>query len=157
VSLPFTIYQSRPESCFFFLQLSGWQVFLKGQWATDVFVTNYIPFVLFFILYAGARIWKRSKFIQPEDMDFKTGLDIVEAASYDEPPPRNWVEKVWAWLVSRLCVVSTLRIFVYKTRSDVIQFVSSTRSLCMLYHRMVSCSVVLYPVYLMLSLGTLRS
>ena len=83
------------------LQLSGWQVFLKGHWATDIFITNYIPLALFFILYVGARIWKRSRWIAPEDMDFKTGLAEVEAASYDEPPPRNWVERVWAWLVSR--------------------------------------------------------
>lgn len=90
--------------------MSGWAVFLKGNWATDVFITNYIPLVLFWILYVGARIWKRSKWIAPEDMDFKTGLDIVEAACYEEPAPRNWGEKVWAWLVSTVgvCNVSQM-------------------------------------------------
>ena len=87
------------------MQLSGWAVFLKGNWDTATFVTNYIPLVLFFILYAGARLWKRSSFKRPEDMDFLTGLDIVEAASYDEPPPRNWVERFWAWLVSTFPLV----------------------------------------------------
>ena len=33
-------------------------------------------------------------------MDFISGLSEVEAASYDEPPPRNWVERFWSWLVS---------------------------------------------------------
>lgn len=74
-------------------------MFLKGSWATDTFVTNYIPLILFPILYFGARIWKRTSFRNPLDMDFYTGLDVVEAASYEEPPPRNWVEKFWAFLV----------------------------------------------------------
>ena len=74
-------------------------MFLKGQWAQDTFVTNYFPLMLFPVLYVGARLWTRQGLVKPEDMDFKTGLAEVEAASYDEPPPRNWVEKVWAWLV----------------------------------------------------------
>ena len=78
------------------LQFSGWSVFLKGQWAQDTFVTNYFPLMLFPVLYVGARIWTKQGLVKPEDMDFKTGLAEVEAASYDEPPPRNWVERVWA-------------------------------------------------------------
>ncbi|KAI0697278.1 amino acid permease [Cytidiella melzeri] len=79
--------------------LSGWAVFLRGNWAVDVFITNYLPLVLFPILYVGARFWRGSRWVNPEDMDFKSGLDIVEAASYDEPAPRNWVEKGWGWLM----------------------------------------------------------
>ncbi len=75
-------------------------MFINHAWDTATFVTNYLPFILFPIIYIGARIWWRSSFIAPEDMDFKSGLAEVEAASYDEPPPRNWVEKVWGWLVS---------------------------------------------------------
>lgn len=56
--------------------------------------------MFFPVLYIGAYVWTRKGFIKPEDMDFKSGLAEVEAASYDEPPPRNWVERVWAWLVS---------------------------------------------------------
>ncbi|THH01261.1 hypothetical protein EW026_g1403 [Hermanssonia centrifuga] len=81
--------------CFF----SGFAVFINHEWDTATFVTNYLPFILFPILYIGARIWRRSGLIAPEDMDFKSGLAEVEAASYDEPPPRNWVEKVWGWLM----------------------------------------------------------
>ncbi|KAI0798668.1 amino acid permease [Irpex lacteus] len=95
---PFAAWYSAAFALFVCI-MSGWAVFLKGNWATDVFITNYIPLVLFWILYVGARIWKRSKWIAPEDMDFKTGLDIVEAACYEEPAPRNWGEKVWAWLM----------------------------------------------------------
>ncbi|KIP01623.1 hypothetical protein PHLGIDRAFT_505750 [Phlebiopsis gigantea 11061_1 CR5-6] len=81
------------------IQFSGWSVFLKGAWATDTFVTNYLPLVLFPVVYVGTRYWRGTTFIRPEDMDFKTGLAEVEAASYDEPPPRSWVERVWQWLM----------------------------------------------------------
>ena len=62
-------------------------------------MTNYLPLVLFPILYFGSRFWRRTRFINPEDMDFKSGLAEVEAASYDEPPPRNFAEKFWGWLM----------------------------------------------------------
>lgn len=80
--------------------MSGWNVFLKGHWATDTFVTNYLPLALFPILYVFAKLWRRTSVIPPEEMDFQSGLAEVEAASYDEPPPRNWVEACWQWVVS---------------------------------------------------------
>ncbi|GBE80532.1 amino acid permease [Sparassis latifolia] len=78
--------------CFF----SGWSVFLKGNWSAATFVTNYLPFMLYPVMVIGSGIWKREWLIKPQDMDFKSGLDEVLAASYDEPPPRNWVERIWA-------------------------------------------------------------
>jgi len=44
----------------------------------------------------------RSRFVKVEDMDFVTGLDEVIADTYDEPPPRNVLEKFWRWIVSAL-------------------------------------------------------
>ncbi|PSR74572.1 hypothetical protein PHLCEN_2v9749 [Hermanssonia centrifuga] len=85
-------------SCFVICFFSGSSVFMKGGWSTADFVTNYLPFITFPILYVGARFWRQSHFIDPKDMDFKSGLAEVEAASYDEPPPRNWVERFWGWL-----------------------------------------------------------
>ena len=34
-------------------------------------------------------------------MDFLTGMDEIEAATYDEPPPRNFVERFWRWDADR--------------------------------------------------------
>ncbi|TBU35180.1 amino acid permease [Dichomitus squalens] len=81
--------------CFF----SGWAVFLKGNWDTATFVTNYLPFVLFPILYIGAKIYFRTPLVRLEEMDFVSGLKEIEADTYDEPPPRNWVERFWSWLM----------------------------------------------------------
>ena len=87
---------------FFFLQFSGFSVFLKGKWDTATFVTNYLPLMLFPVLYVGSRLYKRCRPLHAMEMDFVTGLKEIEADTYDEPPPRNAVEKFWAWLVSFL-------------------------------------------------------
>ncbi|CAE6465160.1 unnamed protein product [Rhizoctonia solani] len=81
--------------CFF----SGWKVFLKGNWAVDTFVTNYIPLVLFPILYIGAKFVRRQPMPKPHEMDFYSGIAEIEADTYDEPPPKNVWEKFWAWLM----------------------------------------------------------
>lgn len=56
-------------------------MFLRGNWAVDVFVTNYIPLVLFPILYIGARIYYRQGPVKAEDMDFVSDLAEIEAES----------------------------------------------------------------------------
>jgi yeast amino acid transporter len=55
---------------------------LKGEWASDTFVTNYLPLALFPILYFGAKIATKVPVVKPLDMDFVTGLDEIEADSY---------------------------------------------------------------------------
>jgi hypothetical protein len=107
-------------------------VFLKGHWKQDTFVTNYLPLALFPILYLGAKFLKeRAPIVRAQDMDFITNIAEIEAdvcvgplvlslpffASdrvpfvflardrYDEPPPKNKMEAVWAWLV---CAVFSL-------------------------------------------------
>jgi len=78
---------------------SGWATFLRGHWATDTFVTNYLPLVLFPIMYVGARFHYKKGPIKARDMDFVTGLAEIEADSYDEPPPKNMGERIWAWMM----------------------------------------------------------
>ena len=82
------------------LQFNGWSVFLRGNWNTANFVTNYLPLVMFPTLYAGAKLWTRSPTVQASEMDFFSGIAEIEANTYDEPPPRNKVEAFWQWLVS---------------------------------------------------------
>ena len=61
------------------MQFSGWEVFLKGKWETDTFVTNYLPLVLFPILYGGAKLYLRKPVVKPHEMDFVTDLAEIEA------------------------------------------------------------------------------
>ncbi|KZT06916.1 amino acid permease [Laetiporus sulphureus 93-53] len=86
-------------ACLIICLFSGWAVFLKGNWDTATFVTNYLPLILFPILYVGARRWKRVPPVKPENMDFISGLKEIEADTYDEPPPRNKLEAFWQWLM----------------------------------------------------------
>jgi amino acid transporter len=85
--------------CLFICFFSGWAVFLKGNWAQDTFVTNYLPLVLFPVLYVGAKLWKRTPYARPLEMDFVTNIAEIEADVYDEPPPKNKMEAVWAFLM----------------------------------------------------------
>jgi len=80
--------------------MSGWAVFLKDNWATDTFVTNYLPLILFPIMYIGSKFWYRQPVKKPLEMDFVTNIKEIEADTYDEPPPRNKAEAFWQWLVS---------------------------------------------------------
>ncbi|KAG2034610.1 amino acid permease/ SLC12A domain-containing protein [Suillus americanus] len=81
--------------CFF----SGWSVFLKGEWNTANFVTNYLLFITWPIMYVGARFYYRIKPVAAKDMDFKSDLAEIVADSYDEPLPKNKIEAFWQWLL----------------------------------------------------------
>ncbi|KAF8167918.1 amino acid permease [Crassisporium funariophilum] len=87
--------------CLFISIMSGWAVFLKGNWAVDVFVTNYLPLVVFPIMYVGARLYYREPYKKAHEMDFVTNIAEIEAEMYDEPPPRNKAEAFWQWLVRK--------------------------------------------------------
>jgi len=78
---------------------SGFKYFLKNGWDTAGFITNYLSFILFFILYGVGKLVYRVPTKKATDMDFYSGLDAIEADTYDEPPPRNALEKFWAWLM----------------------------------------------------------
>ncbi|KAJ7638578.1 amino acid permease [Roridomyces roridus] len=91
-------------ACLVVCFLSGWAVFLKGKWVTATFVTTYLPLALVPVLYSGARLyyhWTGNpvKWQKPEDLDFVTDISEIEADTYDEPPPKNRLEAVWAWLM----------------------------------------------------------
>ncbi|KAJ7638524.1 amino acid permease [Roridomyces roridus] len=87
-------------ACLFICFFSGWAVFLKGNWDTATFVTNYLPLALFPIMYGGAKYhyWRKGSSLTwtlPEDMDFVTNIAEIEAADVDEPPPKNAFEAFW--------------------------------------------------------------
>ncbi|KAK7044143.1 hypothetical protein VNI00_007860 [Paramarasmius palmivorus] len=80
-------------------QFSGWKVFLTDNWETDTFITNYLPVALFPIMFIGCKVYRKTRFVRVEEMDFVSGVEEVVRDSYEEPPPRNAVERVWAWLM----------------------------------------------------------
>ncbi|KAF7301538.1 Amino acid permease [Mycena indigotica] len=90
--------------CLIIAFFSGWATFLKGHWSQADFWTNYIPLIIFPVLYGSAKLfyWKRGQPLPwkaPQEMDFVSDLAEIEADCYDEPPPKNAVERFWAWLM----------------------------------------------------------
>ncbi|KAI0779577.1 amino acid permease [Fomes fomentarius] len=85
--------------CFLIALFSGWSVFLKGHWRTDTFITNYLPMGLFPVFYIGRKLWTRAPLVPYAQMDFQSGLQEVLDATTDEPPPRNWVERAWSYVM----------------------------------------------------------
>ncbi|KAH9940385.1 amino acid permease [Epithele typhae] len=67
--------------CLTVVLISGWTVFLKGHWAPDTFVTNYLAVGLFPVLYCGMKVYSRAPLVPYDQMDFETGLQEVLDAS----------------------------------------------------------------------------
>ncbi|KAF9477031.1 amino acid permease [Pholiota conissans] len=86
-------------ACLIISILSGWSVFLKDSWATDTFITNYLPLALFPVFYFGARFYYRGSMKKPHEMDFFSNIKEIEDATYDDAPPRNKAEAFWQWLM----------------------------------------------------------
>ncbi|KAG6817558.1 hypothetical protein H0H87_006935 [Tephrocybe sp. NHM501043] len=59
--------------------LSGWDLFLKGRWSTDRFVTNYLPLAVFPVMYVGAKMVTKRPVIKAAEMDFITNIAEIEA------------------------------------------------------------------------------
>ncbi|PPR01613.1 hypothetical protein CVT24_005764 [Panaeolus cyanescens] len=87
-------------ACLLICILSGWSVFLKDSWATDTFVTNYLPLVGFPIMYVGARLYYKERPKKAHEMDFVTNIAEIEAETVVESPPKNKLEAFWRWLKS---------------------------------------------------------
>lgn len=81
------------------LFFSSYTVFLKDHWDAPTFVTNYLPLFVFPVLWVGYKLIKRTTWVRPMEMDFYTGLEAIEADCYDEPPPKNLWEKIWAKII----------------------------------------------------------
>ena len=61
--------------------------------------------MLFPVFYICAKLWTRVSIVPAEEMDFVSGLDEIEADTYDEPPPRNKWEAFWQWMVRSIVAV----------------------------------------------------
>lgn len=77
---------------------AAWDVFLKGNWDTSTFITNYFPIPFAFLLYAFGSYLYGGKWRRAEDIDLITGLQTIIDNEVEEPEPRNLWEKFWAWV-----------------------------------------------------------
>ncbi|KAH8103904.1 general amino acid permease 1 [Cristinia sonorae] len=76
-----------------FILINGFAVFFDFN-ASD-FLVSYLNIPLFFGLYFGWKIFKRTKIWKPEEMDFHTGIPTVEETEEPEVLPTTVGGKVW--------------------------------------------------------------
>ena len=62
-------------------QFSAWEVFLRDEWSTVTFVTNYLPIMLFPVLYVSAKVITGVPLVRANEMDFKSGTYGIDAVT----------------------------------------------------------------------------
>ncbi|PYH36563.1 putative general amino acid permease (Agp2) [Aspergillus neoniger CBS 115656] len=96
-SLP---YQSRGQpyvayialvSTFVMTFVGGYTVFLPGNWDIPTFFFSYTMIGVFPVIYVGWKLWHRTKFLSPKEVDIVTGVEEVEVytRNYVEEPSSN--------------------------------------------------------------------
>jgi len=61
-------------------------------------ITNYLPQVLFPVVYFGHKFWKKTKVVGVHEMDFVSGVDEITAEETEEDVPKTWWRKALAWV-----------------------------------------------------------
>ncbi|THH28371.1 hypothetical protein EUX98_g5823 [Antrodiella citrinella] len=79
-----------------FILINGFTVF--WDFNASGFLVAYLNIPLFFALYFGWKIIKRTKIWKPSEMDFVTGIPTIEETDMPIEPPRNILEKIAAFV-----------------------------------------------------------
>ncbi|KAH7922656.1 general APC amino acid permease [Leucogyrophana mollusca] len=82
--------------CALLILINGFEVF--WHFTASKFLTSYINIPIFFTLFTFWKITKKTKVRKPLEMDFVTGIPTPEETESPEIPPRNFAEKVAAFL-----------------------------------------------------------
>jgi yeast amino acid transporter len=97
---PFQPYTAWFALIFFLIIIifNGFAVFTRGHWKVDDFITAYIGIPIYFVLYASWRLFKRTHFVRSAEADIWSGKAALDAEVWEDPLPRNFLEKVWFWI-----------------------------------------------------------
>jgi amino acid transporter len=82
--------------CIFFILINGFEIF--WGFTAAGFLTAYVNIPLFFGLYFGYKIVKKTEVWKPEDMDFVTGIPSPEETEGPYYPPEGFWQKLAAIL-----------------------------------------------------------
>ncbi|KAH7341236.1 amino acid permease/ SLC12A domain-containing protein [Rhizoctonia solani] len=81
---------------------NGFTIFLAGNWDVSSFVAAYICLPIFGLLWGGWKLFKGSRWVTLDEMDFVTGrselekMDAEQSALYK--PPQGFWARLWDWL-----------------------------------------------------------
>ncbi|KAK4701163.1 hypothetical protein P7C70_g5076, partial [Phenoliferia sp. Uapishka_3] len=74
---------------------NGYTVFLSGGWSTADFVVDYVTLPIFAVMFVFWKLFKKTKLVSLESMDFDTGRRELELVS--EQDELNFVEPTTFW------------------------------------------------------------
>ncbi|GAA5834721.1 hypothetical protein JCM9279_007091 [Rhodotorula babjevae] len=82
---------------------NGYTVFLDGNWNTGDFIVAYITLVIFAVLFVFWKLFKRTKFVRLEEIDYTTGKRELDAVADEEAsrfvPATTWYGKIWDFIM----------------------------------------------------------
>lgn len=64
--------------CFVMTFVSGYTVFLPGKWSIPTFLFSYTMIGVFPVLFVGWKLLKKTKWLQPDEVDLRKDLDEIE-------------------------------------------------------------------------------
>lgn len=70
--------------------VGGYTVFLPGNWDIPTFFFSYTMIGIFPIIFCGWKLWHKTRFRRPEEIDITTGVEEIEQyhRNYVPVPPR---------------------------------------------------------------------
>ncbi|KAF2208322.1 hypothetical protein CERZMDRAFT_101391 [Cercospora zeae-maydis SCOH1-5] len=79
---------------------NGYDAFFPGRFSARSFVPPYINIPIFFSLFVGYKVIKRTKVVKLGEMDLWSGKAEIDAmeGTWPERKPRNWLERIWFWI-----------------------------------------------------------
>lgn len=80
---------------------NGFQVFMHDDFDVKDFLAAYITLPIFFVLYFGHKVWKRTPFARSlSEIDCTTGKKEMDELAEMEVvrEPKNWLQRAWFWL-----------------------------------------------------------
>lgn len=63
------------------------------------FIIAYLGIPIFFVVYLLWKFWKRTSLVNPAEADLWTGKAALDAMVWPERIPRNFLKKIWLWIV----------------------------------------------------------
>lgn len=78
--------------------ISGFSVFLKGNWSAADFIANYIGIVIYIVPFVGWKLIKKTKFARSATTDLFSGRFDSESVP-EEPKPTGWWGKFVDWVL----------------------------------------------------------
>ncbi|KAJ5502069.1 Amino acid/polyamine transporter I [Penicillium fimorum] len=75
--------------------VGGYTVFLPGNWSIPTFLFSYTMIGVFPVIYFGWKLFHKTKFLKPEEVDLTTGVPEIEeyTREFVEMPPKNLAHK----------------------------------------------------------------